>query len=136
MKIDNYELPDELLYNTDYSWIKIEDDIATLGVIEPAAKIVNYFVFAKTPEKGTKLKKGDTYISLEAIKWTGHLTTPLSGEIIEVNEDIIDDPSIINKDPYNKGWIMKIKISNRDEIKELKHTNEISEWIKSDVLKK
>ena len=136
MKVENYEIPDDLYYNTDYSWIKIEGDIATLGIIEPAAKLVNYFIYAKIVDRGSKLKKGDIYISLEAVKWTGHLRSPLSGEVIDTNPDIIDDPSIINREPYNKGWIIKLKMSNKKEIEDLKNAGEIIDWIKENLIKK
>ncbi|MCF7794969.1 glycine cleavage system protein GcvH [Patescibacteria group bacterium] len=115
----NKDLPTNLLYNTDYSWVKIEGDIATLGIIKPACDKIEEFVFVKLPEKGQKIKKGETYSSLEAIKWSGHLSSPFTGEIIEVNEEIFDEPSIINEDPYGKGWIAKIKLENEEEKNDL-----------------
>jgi glycine cleavage system H protein len=99
--------------------VKIEDEEALLGVTETAAGKVKEFVFINLPEKGKKLKKGDVYVSLEAVKWSGHLESPLSGEITEVNEELYDQPEIINQDPYGKGWIIKIKMSNPEEQKNL-----------------
>jgi glycine cleavage system H protein len=119
--------PDNLLYNRDYSWIKIEDETATLGVIKPAADKVKEFVFAKLPKKGEKLSRGDTYATLEALKWSGQLSTPLSGEVVEVNEKVFDQPSLINQDPYGKGWIAKIKLENPEEKKELLTADELKE---------
>jgi glycine cleavage system H protein len=84
-------------------------------------------VFIQLPEKNKKIKKGETYCSLEAIKWSGHLSSPLSGEIIEVNKPLFDDPSIINKDPYEKGWIVKLKISNKNELENLIRASEVKE---------
>jgi len=110
--------PKDLKYNKDYSWIKIEKDIATVGVIEPAAKKVKEFVFIKLPEKGKKIKQGETYVSLEAVKWSGHLSSPVSGDIIEVNDSLFDEPSKINKTPY-KSWIMKVKLENKSKITDL-----------------
>ena len=112
------KFPENLRYNKDYSWVKIDKNIATVGVVGPAAKKVKEFVFIKLPEKGKKIKKGDTYVSLEAVKWSGHLSSPVSGEIVEVNEALFNEPSKINKDPYN-SWVMKVKLSDSDEIKEL-----------------
>jgi glycine cleavage system H protein len=112
-------LPANLLYNKDHTWVKIEDEEALLGVTETAAGKVKEFVFINLPEKGKKLKKGDVYVSLEAVKWSGHLESPLSGEITEVNEELYDQPEIINQDPYGKGWIIKIKMSNPEEQKNL-----------------
>lgn len=126
--MSNNELPDNLKYNKDYSWIKIEKDVATIGMIGPGAQKVNEFVFIMLPEKGKKIKKGETYVTLEAVKWSGHLSSPVSGEIVEVNEPLYDEPSEINKDAY-KNWIVKIKLSNPEEINELLDSEEIKNWV-------
>ncbi|MFT4343343.1 MAG: glycine cleavage system protein H [Candidatus Woesearchaeota archaeon] len=127
MKYNEYELPENLKYNKDSSWVKLEGDIATVGVIEPSAKKVTEFVFAQMPQKGP-IKQGETYVTLEAVKWTGHLTSPVSGEIIEVNDAVYDEPSEINKDPYN-AWIMKVKVTDKKEIDSLYKPEEIIEWL-------
>lgn len=118
-------LPEDLLYNKDYSWVKVKDDIAIVGIIEPAAKKVQEFVFIKLPEKDKEITKGEVYVSLEAVKWSGHLSSPVSGKIIEVNEDLFDEPSEINKNPY-ESWIMKVKLSNKEELKELSKNQELN----------
>lgn len=123
----NKDLPSNLLYNQDYSWIKIEGDVAILGIIKPACDKVQEFVFVKLSEKGQKIKKGETYASLEAIKWSGHLSSPFTGEIVEVNKEIFDEPSIINEDPYGKGWIAKIKLVNKEEKDDLVSADKIKE---------
>ena len=78
--------------------------------------------------KGKMIKKGETYVSLEAVKWSGHLSSPVSGEIIDVNEELFDEPSLINRDPYG-SWIMKVKMSNPEELKELLNAKQIEEVI-------
>lgn len=123
--------PQEFLYNRDYSWIKIDGDIAILGVIKPAADKVREFVFIKLPKAGQVLKAGETYASVEAIKWSGHLSSPLSGEITEVNEPLFEDPSIINRDPYRQGWIAKLKFSDPEEINNLINAEEAGKWFGS-----
>lgn len=105
-------IPNNLKYNKDYSWVKIEGSNAIVGIVEPAAKKVKEFVFIKLPEKGKKIKQGDNYVSVEAVKWSGHLSSPVSGEIIEVNDLLFDAPSNINKDPYD-SWIMKVKLTDK-----------------------
>lgn len=127
MKYNNYELPDNLLYNKDSSWIKIEDNIATIGVIEPIAKVLKEFLFIKLPDEN-KIKKGEIYVSLETLKWSGHLTSPLSGNVIEVNESLYDEPNKINENPY-KSWIMKIEIADKEEIEKLFEPEEIVSWL-------
>ncbi len=127
MKANNWELPDDLLYNDDNSWVKLQGDTATVGVIEPAAKSVEEFVFIQLPEKGKDIKEGEIYVSLEAVKWSGHLKSPVSGQITEINEELFDDPSLINKQPY-KSWIMKVKLAHMP--KSLMKVEEATEWIK------
>ena len=110
-------MPADRLYNTNYSWIKINGDIAEVGITKVFATSVKEFVFIELPKKGD-IKKGDTYASLESVKWSGHLESPLTGEIIEVNEALFDNPEKLNSEPYTE-WIMKVKLSNPDEKKEL-----------------
>ena len=127
MKYKNYNLPDELLYNKDSSWVKVKDDIATIGIIEPVAKALKEFIFVELPEKKS-VKKGDVYVSLEALKWSGHLTSPLTGDIVEVNDELAEEPGKINENPY-KSWVMKIKINKNEELDELYKAKEIKSWL-------
>jgi len=126
------EFPNNLKYNQDYSWVKVEKDVAIIGIVEPAAKKVKEFVFINLPEKGKMIKQGETYVSLEAVKWSGHLSSPVSGKIIEVNEPLFDKPSKINNDPYG-SWIMKIKLSNMKEIDKLMDSKEANNFYLSKI---
>ena len=94
--------------NKNHQWIKIEDNIATIGIDEQTAKQVKEFVFIKLPEVGS-IKEGDDYITLEAVKWSGHLQSPVTGEIIEVNKGLFNELGKINEDPLNT-WIVKVKL--------------------------
>jgi len=122
--------PKNLKYNKDYSWVKVEGDTAILGIIGPGTKKVKEFVFIMLPEKGKKIKKGEKYVSLEAIKWTGHLSCPVTGEIISVNTPLFDEPSKINDDGY-KNWIAKIKVENKKELDELMTSEEAIKFYES-----
>ena len=126
------EIPNNLKYNKDYSWVKIEDDTAVVGIVEPAAKKVKEFVFIKLPDKGKKINQDETYASVEAVKWSGHLSSPLSGEIIEVNNSLFDEPSLLNKEPYKK-WIIKIKMQNPKEIESLMNANEAKKFYEGKI---
>ncbi len=132
MRYENFIFPDDLLYDKDYSWVKVEKYIATVGVIDYGAKLVKQFVFVNLPKLGN-VKKGDIYVSLEAVKWTGHLKSPVSGNIIEVNDKLFDSPEIMNQDPYGEGWIMKVKLGpNKDrELSELINAKQAVELCKS-----
>lgn len=124
MRMDN--LPKDLLYSKDHSWVRIEGDVATVGITAPSASKVKEFIFIKLPEKGETIRKGESYVSLEAVKWSGHLSSPVSGEIIEVNGPLYDEPSKINKDPYG-SWIMRVRMSNPEEKKDLLKANDVVE---------
>ncbi len=119
--------PKDLKYNKDYSWIKIEKETTTVGVIESATKKVKEFVFIKLPEKGKKISQGEKYVSLEAVKWSGHLSSPVSGEIIDVNDSLFAEPSKINKDPY-ESWIMKVRVDNTKDLEELMDPEEATKF--------
>lgn len=128
-------LPRNILYNKDYSWVKIDENEAILGIIKPAADKVQEFVFVDLPRKGQKLDQGDTYASLEAVKWSGHLSSPLSGEVIEVNDKIFDEPDLINQDPYGEGWIAKIKPSDLQEKEKLFSAEQIKDQLDQEINK-
>lgn len=121
------KLPEDLKYNKDYSWVKKENGKVKLGVTKPAADKVKQFVFIDLPEKGEKLKQGDTYASLEAMKWSGHLSSPVSGEIVSVNDKLYDNPEKINDKPYD-NWIVEIEISDSNELDELMNKEEAKKW--------
>lgn len=91
------------------TWVKIDNGVATMGINKESAAKVDEFMFVKMPEIGSEVVKGEVYVSLEAIKWSGHLESPVSGKVIEVNEEVYDEPSLINSDS-EKAWICKIKL--------------------------
>jgi len=121
-------LPNNLKYTKDYSWVSYENKVAIIGIIEPAVKKVDEFVFIMLPKAGDKIKKGDKYVSLEAVKWTGHLTSPVSGKIIDVNNSLFDEPSKINEDPYG-SWIMKVQLDDEKELDDLLDCKKIEKEI-------
>lgn len=125
MSQDDY--PKGLKYNKDYSWVKVDEGIASVGIISSSAKKVEEFVFINLPDSGKEIKKGDTYVSVEAVKWSGHLSSPLSGRIVEVNNQLFDEPSDINEDPYG-SWIMKVEIKDEEELEELMDFSEAKEY--------
>lgn len=127
MNYKDLELPDDLLYNKDSSWVKVDGKTAIVGVIEPSAKVVKEFLFVKLPELG-HIKQGDHYVSLEALKWSGHLSSPVTGEIIEVNDALFDEPETINEHPYLK-WVMKVKLTDPTCLDKLFKPEDIISWL-------
>ncbi len=126
------KIPNNLKYDREYSWINIEGDTASIGIVEPATKKVKEFVFIKLPQKGRLIKKGENYVSVEAVKWSGHISSPVTGEIIDVNDALFDNPAQINKDPY-QSWIMKVKLGDKKELDELLDSKKAEEFYEGKI---
>ncbi len=103
-------------YTKEHEWVRVEGDIAISGITDYAQSELSDIVMVDPPKIGTKIKAGTAVGTIEAVKAVTDLFAPVSGEVIEINEKIIKDPSIINKDPYNEGWLYKIKLENPDEL--------------------
>ena len=114
-----YEFPDELKYLQTHEWVRIEDNIATVGISDYAQHQLGDIVYVELPEIGTTLKKGTNVAEIESVKAVGELMMPLSGKIIEVNTGLADNPESVNSSPYGTGWMVKIEINNKSEINEL-----------------
>ena len=105
-------VPDDLLYTKDHEWISIVDDVATIGVTDYAQGELGDIIFIEFPNKGVKYQLGDPIGTIEAVKTVADIYAPIDGQILEVNVELEDEPDMINKDPYEKGWIIKLcKIS-------------------------
>ncbi len=126
----SYKIPEELKYTKNDEWLKVDGEIGTVGITDYAQDKLGDIVYLEEIEKGKKIKAGETLTTIESVKAASDIYSPVSGEIVEVNEDTIKDPSIINKDPYGKGWIVKIKIENPAEIDKLMTPKEYSEYRK------
>lgn len=113
-----YEFPDELKYLQTHEWIRIEDNIATIGITDYAQHQLGDIVYIELPEIGIVLQKGDNVAEIESVKAVGELMMPLSGKIIEVNTGLADNPESVNLSPYGTGWMVKIEISDKSEINE------------------
>ena len=119
-----------LYYTKSDEWLKVEDDIGTVGITDYAQDQLGDIVYLEKIKKGKKLKQGEALTTIESVKAVSDVNTPVTGEVIEVNEKVIEDASIINKDPYGEGWIAKINIDNKDELKNLMNDQEYSEYRK------
>ncbi len=112
-------IPANLKYTEDHEWVKIEGDTATVGVTDFAQGELGDIVYVEVETVGETLERGDEFGTVEAVKTVSELFSPLSGEILEFNDSLESEPEKVNSDPYGKGWMVKIKISNPDEIAEL-----------------
>lgn len=127
-------MPNKVIKNLYYTksdeWLKVEDDIGTVGITDYAQDQLGDIVYLEKIKKGKKLKQGEALTTIESVKAVSDVNTPVTGEVIEVNEKVIEDASIINKEPYGEGWIAKINIDNKDELKNLMNDKEYSEYRK------
>lgn len=108
----------DLLYTMEHDWIKVEGNIATVGITDFAQNALGDIVFVEVPEVGTTLNKGDNFGVVESIKSVTDLHAPVSGEVIESNSALADSPDSVNSDPYG-SWFMKVKLSDMEEIDDL-----------------
>ena len=123
-------VPDDLLYTKDHEWIRIADDIATIGVTDFAQGELGDIIFIEFPNKGIKYQSGDPIGTIEAVKTVADLFIPVSGEIIDVNEELESTPELINSAPYREGWIVKIKLSNYNDSLELLDSEQYKDLLK------
>ncbi len=112
-------IPADLKYTQDHEWIRVEGDIATVGVTDFAQGELGDIVFVEIETEGEELDKGETFGTVEAVKTVSDLFMPVGGEVAEVNEGLLDEPELVNKDPYEKGWMIKIKIAAAAELEGL-----------------
>lgn len=110
---------EDLYYTESHEWVRIEGDIATVGITDFAQHELGDIVFVELPEVGMKVSSGEPCGSIEAVKAVEDMISPLSGKIVERNTDLEDSPDLMNKSPYEDGWLMKIRISDKEELDNL-----------------
>jgi len=112
-------VPSDLKYTKDHEWIRIDGDVVTVGITDFAQGELGDIVYVEVETLDETLDKDEVFGTVEAVKTVSDLLLPLSGEIIEFNEELESDPEKVNSDPYGEGWMVKVKISNPEEIAEL-----------------
>ncbi len=112
-------VPDNLKYTNDHEWVKIDNDIAIVGITDFAQSELGDIVYVEIDTKGDLIEKDSVFGTVEAVKTVSDLFMPLTGEILEINSAIEETPEIINNEPYESGWIIKIKIEDINQIRDL-----------------
>ena len=123
-------IPNDIKYTDDHEWIKIDSNLAVIGITDFAQSELGDIIFVEFPNIGESVNQKDTIGTLEAVKTVADIYSPLSGEIIEINEQLESNPELINEDPYNNGWILKIKINDDNEINSLLSGDDYRKLIK------
>ena len=112
-------VPNDLLYTSDHEWVSVVGNVATIGITDFAQEELGDIVFVEFPELNSTVEKGQSAGSIEAVKTVADLYMPITGTVIEVNENLDDNPEAVNDTPYGDGWMIKIEIANQDEISDL-----------------
>ena len=113
------DIMDSLLYTNDHEWIRLEESQAIIGITDFAQSELGDIVFIEFPDEGDTFQKGDTIGTIEAVKTVADLYAPVSGKIVELNIELDDNAELINSDPFGKGWLVKMELSNPDETHDL-----------------
>ena len=125
------EIKDDLKYTKEHEWVKLEGDVATMGITDYAQKELGDVVFVELPQVGTKVEQMKSFGVIEAVKAVSDLFSPLTGEVIEVNHQLESQSNLINSDPYEQGWIIKIKMKDPKELEALLSPAEYRKLVES-----
>lgn len=125
------KIPAELKYTEDHEWVRIEGNMAVVGITDFAQNELGDVVFVEIETEGEELDKGETFGTVEAVKTVSDLFMPLGGKVAEVNGELADEPELVNKDPYGKGWMIKIEVSNLSDADELMSADDYKKMIEA-----
>lgn len=137
MKVNDYEVPEGLYYTKEHTWVKVEDGKCRVGVTDYAQKALNDVVFVELPKTGSKVEHMKPAGTLESVKAVSDFFSPVSGEVIEVNNSLPDKPELLNEKPYGDGWFAVVKPSNLDqELSALMDAQKYGELLKTIIEQK
>jgi len=135
--IEDFKVPEGLYYSKGNMYVKVEDDIVVVGLTDYGQHLAKKIVFVELPLVGDEVSQDEPIGTIESGKWSGPIESPISGEVIEVNDRLEDEPSLLNEDPYGEGWIAKIRPSNlEEELKNLMNKDQYIEFIREDLKKR
>ena len=123
------DLPQNLKYTKEHEWVKIDDDLLAVGITDYAQSELGDIIFIEFPDLSQMISKDDSFGTIEAVKTVADLFAPVSGKIIEINQDLEDNPELVNSDPYGEGWIVKITDFDKSQLDALLDSNNYEEII-------
>ena len=123
------EFPEGLKYSKEHEWVLVEDRVAIIGITEYAQQELGDIVYVELPEVGEKIVKDDAFGAVESVKAVSDIYAPVSGTVVEVNDALPDSLETINDDPYGDGWMIKVEMSDRDDLKDLINAEEYAEYV-------
>jgi len=128
-KEESMEFPEGLLYSKEHEWVLVEGDTATIGITEFAQEELGDVVYVELPEVGEKIVKDDPFGAVESVKAVSDVYAPLSGTVLEINDVLPDSPETINDDPYGDGWMIRVEMNDKDDLKDLMPAEEYAEYV-------
>ena len=123
------EIPEGLKYSKEHEWVLVEDRIAIIGITEYAQQELGDIVYVELPEVGEKIVKDDPFGAVESVKAVSDIYAPVSGTVTEVNDSLPDSPETINDDAYGDGWMIKVEMTDKDDLKDLMSAEEYAEYV-------
>jgi len=123
------EFPEDLKYSKEHEWVLVEDKVATVGITDYAQEQLGDIVFVEMPAIGDKVSKEDAFGVVESVKAVSDIYAPVSGKVLEVNDDLPDNPEMVNEDPYGDGWMIKIEMNDAEEMQDLMTAAEYEEYV-------
>lgn len=127
------DIPEGLKYSKEHEWVLVESDVAIIGITEYAQDELGDIVYVELPQVGEKISKDDPFGSVESVKAVSDIFAPVSGSVLEVNDTLPDSPETINEDPYGDGWMIKVQLTDKDELKDLMSSEDYTEYIEHKI---
>ena len=134
VKIEDIELRDGLYYTKTHEWCVVDDDTATVGITDYAAKVMTDIVYVEVPEVEETVTQGEPCGTIESVKAAEDIYSPVSGRVVEVNSEVVDSPEVLNTSPY-ESWLFKVKISNKKELLNLLTKDDYLEYLRKEIEK-
>jgi glycine cleavage system H protein len=126
------KLPEELKYTKEHEWITTEGDIVTIGITDYAQDSLGDIVYLELPDEGSSVSKDDTFGVVESVKAVSDLYSPATGEVMEVNDALVDSPEVINDDPYGEGWMLKVQVDGEGALTDTMTSEEYKKYVKEE----
>jgi glycine cleavage system H protein len=120
-----------LYFTREHEWVRLDGDTATVGITDHAQEALGDIVFTEVPAAGKQLNKGQEAAVVESVKAASDVYSPVSGEVVEGNQAVVDDPALVNSDPEGEGWFFKVKLSDSGELEGLMDEDSYREWVKT-----
>ena len=126
-------IPEDLHYSKDHEWVRVEGDTATIGITDYAQNSLGDVVYVELPKAGESFSANESFGSVESVKAVSEIFTPISGEVLEVNESLQDEPEKVNNDPYGEGWMVRTRMSDAGEVDSLLSAAEYEDFTKAET---